>query len=128
MAKKKKKRKPETGFRPLLPTWQSELRALPSVKLRSLVVQWTEELQIAQDELQRRQLLATELERMTVGQLERLVIGKRPHWRFAQYILDRKRASGASNGDKPPSLPVTKCVVPHDPEGTEGDYWRNHSG
>ena len=50
-------------------------------------------------ELERQQTESL-IQSLSVGQLERYVLTKKPYWQLAKQLLDRKRASGACDGHK----------------------------
>jgi hypothetical protein len=85
-------------------------------------------LEVSEQVLTERLHVLSRLRRMSVGELERYVLQRRPDWKSAKRLLDEARSLGADLGQMPNGPPAPENVVPHDPEGTAGDYWRYKSG
>lgn len=107
---------------------ESRFRSMKLSRLRNYVEAMQFELQYAERILGERKDVEARIQTLTVNQLEHFVLAKKPSWQFAKQLLDRKRASGADLGHKPESPPAVPNMVPHSPDGTDGDYWRIKGG
>jgi len=81
-----------------------------------------------QSEAAWRRQIETSIQGLSFSNLEHYVLTRKPHWEFAKQVLRHRRAAGQNVGHMPPPPPPPDRAAPHNPDGTEGDYWRIKSG
>jgi hypothetical protein len=65
---------------------------------------------------------------LSFSDLEWYVLTKKPHWEYAKRLLRERRANRENVGQMPPPPPIPDRAAPHNPDGSEGDYWRIKGG
>lgn len=69
----------------------------------------------------------TAFETMKLSELQKLIKEKRAGWELAKEAFLRRLRTQSSK-QRPAQEGSKQTGVPYDPEGTEGDWWREHSG
>jgi len=84
------------------------------------------ELELAMKVMAERKSISDRIAGYRIHELEKIVLSKSYGWQEARGLLEHKRLEDLKIKHVKPQLPISKNFPPFDPEGTEGDSWRNH--